>query len=99
MDRKDSSLLGGDRVGYDCALGAERQGRTRDLPNQFFSWMTHNTASFDGGVVHHGLTHMLRGHSIVFTRSVPVTIHIDIQSQILLFKYLSFYSDSIELFV
>lgn len=61
MDRKDSSLLGGDRVGYNCAVGAERQGRTRDLPNQFSSWMTHNMASFDGGVVHHGAhTHAQR---------------------------------------
>lgn len=96
MGRKDSSLLGGNREGYDYAVGVERQGRTRDLFNQFSSWITHNMASFGRGVVQHGahteVTHML-------TRSVPVIMHIDIQSQILLFKYLSFYSDSRELFV
>lgn len=51
--------------GYDYAVGAERQGRTRDLFNQFSSWMTHNMASFGrGGVVEHGahteITHMLK---------------------------------------
>lgn len=51
--------------GYDYAVGAERQGRTRDLFNQFSSWMTHNMVSFGrGGVVGHGahteITHMLK---------------------------------------